>query len=129
MTTRTKAATVRVGAALENQPAGQRIRFPRARIAHSQPTLPRKITTRPRCARWHCPRPAVATHVAALHGTQERLCARCWRAAREQERVEVARVKLDALFVALRPPATWPGGDNLIVTLVALIGGAERRAA
>jgi hypothetical protein len=131
MILKVKAATVGAGAALETQSAGQRIKFARAILAQPQPILPRKITNKPisnvpsTCARWPCRRVAIAIHVVALGGAQQQLCRRCWRAARELERVEVARRKLDALFCSSRPQAQLGLGGGVVAVRAALIGVAD----
>ena len=63
-----------------------------------------------RCDRWGCCAPAIAAHLVAPGGAQEHLCRRHWLAARDGERVEIARRRLDLLFGGARPWRSHSGG-------------------
>src|SRR5262249_6084252 len=84
------------------------------------------------CDWWECPRPATITHVARLHGAQERYCLRCFRAVLARERVSAVR---DLLFTPRprtfrsgayarcpQPPAATPSP-------IGAVRATERRAA
>src|SRR5262245_56582854 len=100
MTTNAKAATVGIGAALENESAGQRIQFSGCILTQSPPSLPEKLTNRPTlatrttCTRWGCRRTAKVLHVPELGGAQEQLCPRCWRLALNKEHIVSVRRRL-----------------------------------
>jgi hypothetical protein len=121
MITKTKAATVGAGAALENQSARQRIKFSRASLAQSLSTLPGKITIRPipkttvlraaPCDQWRCSEKAVITNVVTLDGPQMRLCRRHWQ--EEQDR-EHAQAFVASSMRCLSIYAPWPLGQGAV---------------
>ena len=97
-------------------------------ISPAYATIIHASRTAPTCARWGCRRAATAAHVTAWRA-QERLCARCWRAASLAERVEVVRCQLAELFGASRPRGAISGGRVVTLAVSPALIGAERRAA